>query len=232
MALLKCPQSCRVRFALKFLCHGSVACGATNVNSVFGLLATPRWHEINLFIAVENIDIPIFKNMMVKRMPQVGKWLSCCWTKHPIDSLRISGGSIPWLEIYPISLRCKEEGLQFYFRQQATSAQSGVQVIIRTRLSTLSDDARRPARMRLPVTILKSLSLGWVLLSRLQVVDAQIVPRETTATTSSTSYPPLTTGFTPAPECSSLTIMHFMRIAAYVYQGCIGSDQSCCPQSG
>ncbi|KAH8586644.1 hypothetical protein B0O99DRAFT_50649 [Bisporella sp. PMI_857] len=50
-------------------------------------------------------------------------------------------------------------------------------------------------------------------------------------TETSTGFVPLTTGFTPAPECSSITIVHSQRDVA-VYQGCVGSDPSCCPQSG
>ena len=50
-------------------------------------------------------------------------------------------------------------------------------------------------------------------------------------TQTSTGFVPLTTTFAPAPECSSLTIIHIQRQAA-VYQGCVGADPSCCPQSG
>src|SRR6266566_6261420 len=39
---------------------------------------------------------------------------------------------------------------------------------------------------------------------------------------------PLTTGFTPAPECSRLTMVHSQRYAVLV-QGCYGLDESCCP---
>lgn len=47
----------------------------------------------------------------------------------------------------------------------------------------------------------------------------------------STTFLPLTTGFTPSPECSSLTIVHVQRYVT-IYQGCVGSDPTCCPQSG
>jgi hypothetical protein len=47
----------------------------------------------------------------------------------------------------------------------------------------------------------------------------------------STGFAPLTTVFTPAPECSSLTIVHQQRYVA-VYSGCVGVDPSCCPQTG
>ncbi|KAM7187802.1 hypothetical protein V8F33_011017 [Rhypophila sp. PSN 637] len=53
------------------------------------------------------------------------------------------------------------------------------------------------------------------------------MPRAVT-TTSKTSWHPLITGFTPAPECSSLTIVHRQRYVG-VFQGCYGHDESCCP---
>jgi hypothetical protein len=81
----------------------------------------------------------------------------------------------------------------------------------------------------------------WVLLS-LQVIfwaaRAAVItppgmpnlPRATpTSTISSptTSWQPFPT-FTPAPECSSLTVSHRQR-RVEIYQGCVGRDASCCP---
>jgi hypothetical protein len=60
--------------------------------------------------------------------------------------------------------------------------------------------------------------------------DISAVPVTQFQTETSTGYLPLTTGFTPAPECSSLTIVHSQRYVK-VYQGCVGADPSCCPQS-
>lgn len=49
--------------------------------------------------------------------------------------------------------------------------------------------------------------------------------------TSANSFTPLTTGFTPAPECTSLTIVHISRFVS-IHTGCIGEDPSCCPPTG
>ena len=51
------------------------------------------------------------------------------------------------------------------------------------------------------------------------------------ATDSTTGFAPLTTVFTPPPECSSLTIVHRQRYVA-IHTGCIGADASCCPPTG
>ena len=51
------------------------------------------------------------------------------------------------------------------------------------------------------------------------------------ATDSTTGFAALTTVFTPAPECTSLTIVHAQRYVA-VYTGCVGADPSCCPPTG
>lgn len=41
-------------------------------------------------------------------------------------------------------------------------------------------------------------------------------------------FAPLTTVFTPAPECTSLTIVHLSRNVK-IYTGCVGEDPTCCP---
>jgi len=69
-----------------------------------------------------------------------------------------------------------------------------------------------------------------IFLSLCADVSAAAVTQFQTQTTS-TGFMPLTTGFTPPPECSSLTIVHSQRYVA-LYQGCVGTDPTCCPQSG
>jgi hypothetical protein len=57
-----------------------------------------------------------------------------------------------------------------------------------------------------------------------------LLPRATSTrlVSSTTTWPPLTTGFTPPPECFSLTVVHSQRYVAF-FVGCVGSDESCCP---
>lgn len=50
------------------------------------------------------------------------------------------------------------------------------------------------------------------------------------APTPTTSWQPFP-AFTPAPECSSLTISHRKRVVG-IYKGCVGRDASCCPPGG
>jgi len=47
-------------------------------------------------------------------------------------------------------------------------------------------------------------------------------------TTTRREFEPLTTVFTPAPECASLTIVHYGR-KVLVRTGCVRPDPSCCP---
>lgn len=51
------------------------------------------------------------------------------------------------------------------------------------------------------------------------------------STETTTGFFPLTTVFSPAPECTSLTIVHVQR-EVDVYTGCVGEDPSCCPSTG
>src|SRR5436305_587850 len=63
------------------------------------------------------------------------------------------------------------------------------------------------------------------------LVDPGTAAQTLFARKTSTGFAPLTTVFTPAPECSSLTIVHQQRYVA-VYSGCVGADPSCCPPTG
>ena len=84
--------------------------------------------------------------------------------------------------------------------------------------------ARRSIMCCMPIATLL------IFLSLCADVSAAAVTQFQTQTTS-TGFMPLTTGFTPPPECSSLTIVHSQRYVA-LYQGCVGTDPTCCPQSG
>lgn len=90
--------------------------------------------------------------------------------------------------------------------------------------------------MMCPVVLLSLQVILWA--ARAAAYGLSVMPRNipratTTSPTSSpttTSWRPLTTVFTPAPECSSLTVLHQDR-KVDIYQGCVGLDASCCPPS-